>query len=90
MVPTAGWNATIQTSALRRSRREHCPRHRRWGWLILGLIMGTTCAMPDNEDLAKATEELSVVSALRELVMEQNACALDGVQIRYDTFLPCM
>ena len=52
--------------------------------------MGTSCATPDNEDIAKATEELSVISTLRELVMTQNACALDGVQIRYDTFLPCM
>ena len=41
-------------------------------------------------DIAKATEELSVISTLRELVMTQNACALDGVKIRYDTFLPCM
>ena len=27
---------------------------------------------------------------LREQVMTQNACTLDGVSIRYDTFLPCM
>ena len=31
-----------------------------------------------------------MVSRLRELVMTQNACALEGVQIRFDTFLPCM
>eukprot|EP00966_Prymnesium_polylepis_P089894 2081532-Prymnesium_polylepis.1 len=43
-----------------------------------------------SEDIASATEELSVVSMLRERVMRQNACVLEGVHIRYDTFLPCM
>lgn len=66
----------------------------------MGIVITPTSASPASTKLTQAPTRLSagdlgsdgfaLLSELRHLVMNENACALPGVTLRYDTFLPVM
>ena len=55
-------------------------------WLLRDTITPTSAAPPSSE----AAEGVALLSHWRSVVEEVGACALPGVSVKYDTFIPCM
>ena len=54
--------------------------------MLVALVIIPTAAMPSSSE----GEGLAAVAHLRNVVEDSTACALPGVGVKYDTFIPCM
>ena len=55
--------------------------------IVVGLAITPTSATAPSSELP---EGLALLSHWRSVVEEVGACALPGVSVKYDTFIPCM